>query len=45
VLYDEQTPEQEAQGALEVVFENGALMRDEKFSDIRARLGVTTVTF
>lgn len=39
VLYDHQTPEQEAQGELRTIFEDGKLLVDESFSTIRARLG------
>ena len=38
VLYDRQTEAQEAQGALEVVFEDGKLIKDQSLSEIRARL-------
>ena len=38
VLYDQQTPEQEQLGALEVVFEEGSLITDHRLADIRARL-------
>lgn len=38
VLYDQQTPEQEAQGALEVVFEDGQLIKTQTFAEIRERL-------
>ena len=38
VLYDEQTQEQEAGGELAVVFEDGKLLLDETFANIRARL-------
>ena len=37
-LQDQQTPEQETQGALEVVFENGALVKEVSLDEIRARL-------
>jgi nicotinamide phosphoribosyltransferase len=37
-LHQEVTPEQEDQGALEVVFENGVLVRDQSLAEIRARL-------
>jgi nicotinamide phosphoribosyltransferase len=39
VLYDHQTPEQETQGELRTIFEDGKLLVDESFSTIRARLG------
>jgi nicotinamide phosphoribosyltransferase len=45
VLYDQQTREQEAQGALETVFYCGSLHRDEKYETIRYRLGITTIKF
>lgn len=38
VLYDQQTEEQEQQGALELVFQNGKLYRDESFATLRNRL-------
>lgn len=38
VLYDQQSPEQEAQGALEPVFRDGKLLREESLSTIRQRL-------
>lgn len=38
VLYDQQTPEQEKHGALEVVFEDGELLVDESLTEIRERL-------
>jgi nicotinamide phosphoribosyltransferase len=38
VLYDQQTPEQEEQGVLETVFENGVLVKETTFTEIRARL-------
>jgi len=38
VLHDRQTWEQEAQGALEVVFENGELIRRNSLAEIRERL-------
>jgi nicotinamide phosphoribosyltransferase len=38
VLYDNQTVEQEAEGRLVTVFENGKLLVDHKFADIRKRL-------
>ena len=38
VLYDQQTDKQETQGALEVVFEDGKLIKDQSFSEIRERL-------
>ena len=38
VLYDQQTPEQENQGAFEVVFEDGKLLVDETLENIRTRL-------
>lgn len=39
VLYDRQTPEQEQQGELRIIFEDGKLLVDESFATIRARLG------
>lgn len=36
VLYDQQTPEQEEQGALELVFKDGVLYRDQSLAEIRA---------
>lgn len=39
VLYDRQTPEQEQQGELRTIFEDGKLLIDESFATIRARLG------
>lgn len=38
VLYDQQTVEQEKLGALEVVFEDGKMVREESFDAIRERL-------
>lgn len=38
VLYDQQTPEQEAEGALELVFEDGKLIKDQTLFEIRGRL-------
>lgn len=38
VLFDRQTPEQERQGLLEVVFRDGQLVRMHRLADIRARL-------
>lgn len=38
VLYDQQTKEQEAQGAMELVFQNGVLFRDTSLNEIRERL-------
>lgn len=38
VLYDQQTPEQEKQGAFETVFEDGKLLVDDTLDNIRARL-------
>ena len=38
VLYDQQTEEQEKQGALEVVYEDGKLVKDQSLAEIRARL-------
>jgi nicotinamide phosphoribosyltransferase len=38
VLYDEQTPEQEQQGALKTLFEDGRLVRDDTLDNIQARL-------
>ncbi len=38
VLYDQQTEAHEAEGALEVVFEDGKLIKDQSLSEIRARL-------
>jgi nicotinamide phosphoribosyltransferase len=38
VLYDQQSPEQEAQGALQTVFRDGKLLREESLSTIRQRL-------
>jgi nicotinic acid phosphoribosyltransferase len=35
VLYDQQTPEQERQGLLETLFENGKLLRKQSFKEIR----------
>lgn len=37
-LFDQQTPEQEQQGAFAVVFENGKLIRECTLDEIRARL-------
>lgn len=39
VLYDRQTPEQEQQGELRTIFEDGELLVDESFATIRSRLG------
>ncbi|MCX7124867.1 MAG: nicotinate phosphoribosyltransferase, partial [Gammaproteobacteria bacterium] len=38
VLYDQQTEEQEEQGLLEVVFQNGKLEKSVSLSDIRKRV-------
>lgn len=38
VLYDRQTEEQEQQGALELVYENGKLIKDVSLADIRTCL-------
>ena len=38
ILYDEQTPEQEAAGAFVTVFEDGKLLVDDTLDNIRARL-------
>lgn len=38
VLYDQQTWEQEKQGELKVVFENGELVKETNLSDIRKRV-------
>ncbi len=38
VLYENQSCEQEQQGALKLVFENGVLYRDDNFETIRSRL-------
>ena len=37
-LFDRQTPEQEAQGALDTVFENGNLIKEVSLNDIREAL-------
>ena len=39
VLYDQQSGSQEITGALETVFVDGRLIKDETFAEIRARLG------
>ena len=38
VLYDRQTPEQEKQGALETVFCDGKLLKQESLANIRHRI-------
>lgn len=38
VLYDQQTVEQEEQGAFEVVFEDGKLIKEQTLAEIRERL-------
>jgi nicotinamide phosphoribosyltransferase len=38
VLYDQQTAEQETQGAFEIIFEDGELILDDTLENIRARL-------
>lgn len=38
ILHDRQTPEQEAQGALEVVYEDGKLVKDQTLAEIRGRI-------
>jgi nicotinamide phosphoribosyltransferase len=38
VMYDQQTPEEEAQGLLEVVFEDGVLLKDPTLQEIRGRV-------
>jgi nicotinamide phosphoribosyltransferase len=40
VLYDGQTPEQEQEGALQTVFENGQMVREYALSEIRAYLAM-----
>lgn len=42
VTYDNQTPEQEQQGELQVVFEDGTLYNETSLSEIRSRLGWTS---
>lgn len=42
VLFDQQTPAQEAGGALRTVFENGELKIEESWQTIRRRLGCIT---
>lgn len=37
-LFDRQTPEQEQQGALDIVFENGKIIKETSFADIKAKL-------
>jgi nicotinamide phosphoribosyltransferase len=37
-LFDRQTPEQEQQGALDIVFENGKIIKKTSFADIKAKL-------
>jgi nicotinamide phosphoribosyltransferase len=37
-LFEQQTPAQERQGALEVVFENGIITKEQSLAQIRARL-------
>jgi nicotinamide phosphoribosyltransferase len=39
-LFDRQTPDQESQGALETVFENGALVKSVSFDSIRKKLEI-----
>lgn len=43
VLYDNQTEDQEKQGLLEVVFENGKLLKSTSLSDIRKRINMEIV--
>lgn len=38
VLYDQQTPEQEQQGELQVVFEDGKLVKDYTLAEVRGNL-------
>lgn len=38
VLYDQQSEAQEMQGELQIIFEDGILVQEHQFSDIRARL-------
>jgi nicotinamide phosphoribosyltransferase len=38
VLYSQQTPEQEAKGALEVVFQDGTLVKEKTLAEIRNRI-------
>jgi nicotinamide phosphoribosyltransferase len=38
VMYDRQTPEQEAKGCLTTVFEDGKVVVEHKIADIRKRL-------
>lgn len=38
VLYDQQTPEQEAQGELKTVFKDGKLVKETTLEEVRATL-------
>jgi len=38
ILYEQQTPEEEKQGALEIIFDNGKLVKDYRLADIRQRI-------
>lgn len=38
MLHDQQTEEQEKQGELEVVYEDGKLLKNQSLAEIRARL-------
>ncbi len=38
VLYDQQSEEQEKQGAFEIIFEDGNLIKDQSLADIRKKL-------
>lgn len=44
VLYDQQSSEQEAKGALEIVFEDGELQVDDTLGNIRDRLNDSSIT-
>ncbi|WP_373479300.1 nicotinate phosphoribosyltransferase [Geminocystis sp.] len=38
ILYEQQTPEEEKQGALQIIFDNGKLIKDYRLADIRQRI-------
>jgi len=43
ILHDQQTWDQEKQGALEIVFKDGKLIKDQSLSEIRERLWKTSI--
>lgn len=43
VLYDQQTWQQEASGALEIVFLDGKLVKEQSIAEIRRRVGFINI--